>query len=191
MTVSDDHEADVAAVRAVLTGDRNRFREIVDRYRERVFVTAFRVVGREAEAEDLTQQTFVEGYVALARYDQKRRLLTWFLRIAVNNCRDFLKSHKRRETSLQFEADGSRAMHAGHVRGPEQEAESNHRIARIQQALDLLDDTYRIPVLLRDVEGFSYNEIQQVLDLPLTTLKMRVVRGRSKLQQLLADLRDA
>ena len=188
--MGQDPSADIAAVEAVIAGDRARFRELVDRHQHRVYVTVFRIVGREAEAEDLTQQAFLEGFTALGRYDRKRSFLTWLLRIAVNNCKDFLKSHKRRETSLRLDTDGHGALHAGHVPGPHQATEAYRQAARIEQALTTLDDKYRVPVVLRDVQGLSYAEIREVLDLPLTTLKMRVVRGREQLQGMLGDLRD-
>jgi RNA polymerase sigma-70 factor (ECF subfamily) len=186
----NEHQADVSAVEAVLAGDRARFRELVERYDRRVYLTVVRMVRRAADAEDLTQQAFFEGYVALARYDRQRSFLTWLLRIAVNNCKDYLKSHKRRETSMQVDTDDQRAIHTGHIPGPQDATQSHQVAARIEEALATLEEKYRLPVLLRDVEGLSYAEIQQVLDLPLTTLKIRVVRARQQLQAQLGDLRD-
>lgn len=184
MNSVDDSTRDARAVEAVRAGDLERFRELVDRHQRRVFGAMARMTGRRADAEDLTQQAFLEAYAGLAAYDTKRPFGTWILRIATNNCLDHLKSHKRREVPTEVESDGGGALHAGHIPGPEQELARKQRVAQLEVALQQLDDIYRIPLVLKDIEGLAYQEIQQVLDLPLTTLKMRVVRAREQLKKL-------
>lgn len=184
---AEERRLDVEALRAIRGGNASAFRGLVDRYQRRVYATMVRMVRRRADAEDLTQQAFLEAYAALDRFDPTRPFLTWLLRIAVNNCRDHLKSHKRREQPSELDADGSQALHAGRVDGPEEELVRHRRLARLEAALGRLDDKYRIPLVLKDIEGLSYQEIQQVVELPLTTLKIRVVRGREKLLALLRE----
>jgi RNA polymerase sigma-70 factor (ECF subfamily) len=183
----EERRLDVEALRAIRNGNASAFRGLVDRYQRRVYATMQRMVRRRADAEDLTQQAFLEAYAALDRFDPTRPFLTWLLRIAVNNCRDHLKSHKRREQPSEMDTEGGQALHAGRVEGPEEEAVRRRRLVRLEAALGKLDDKYRIPLVLKDIEGLSYQEIQQVVELPLTTLKIRVVRGREQLLRLLRD----
>ena len=142
------------------------------------------MVRHQADAEDLTQQTFIEAYRALARYDPQRPFATWLMRIAANNCRDHLKSHKRKETSLSVAVSGEQAWQSGRVPSPEEQTISHRRAEQVAAALTCLNPKYRMPLILKDVEGLSYEEIREILDLPVSTLKIRVVRARAKLQEL-------
>ncbi|MCK5796292.1 MAG: sigma-70 family RNA polymerase sigma factor [Deltaproteobacteria bacterium] len=187
MNREEEIRRDVEAVRALRHGDQSAFRGLVDRYQQRVYATMFRMVRRAADAEDLTQQAFLEAYSALDRFDPTRSFLTWILRIAVNNGRDYLKSYKRREVPAEAAPEGVQAMHAGQILGPEDEAIRRRRLRRLETALGALDEKYRTPLILKDIEGLAYHEIQQVLDLPLTTLKIRVVRAREKLRKEIAN----
>lgn len=180
-------DRDAEAIRRVLAGEHHCFRELVERHQRTVYRVLYRLVGRAADAEDLTQQSFVEAYAHLQRYDPKRSFSTWLMRIAVNNGKDYLKSHKRRETSLGFDVAGRSAMHSGRVVGPEAAAELRQRAALVEAALQQLSPKYRVPVVLKDVEGLSYAQMKEMLELPITTLKIRVVRGRAQLQQLLSE----
>ncbi len=166
----------------MLAGDRDAFRELVDRHKERVYSVAFRLLGNQTEAEDLTQQSFVEAFVALPSFTPGRNFGSWLMRIAVNNCKDHLKSHKRRESQLDQPVEGKQAMFSGLIQNPEQAAASGEMGALVAAALERMDAKYRVPLVLKDVEGFTYKEIQQVLDLNLPTLKSRVLRARAKLQ---------
>lgn len=172
-------------VAQVLAGDRDRFRELVERYQSRIYGLALRLVGNPTEAEDLTQQSFIEAFRGLRSYDPHRSFSTWLTCIALNNCKDHLKSHKRRERQLIGDVDQGGALFTGRLPPPDQLLTAQERAELVTAALMRLDSKYRVPLVLKDVEGWSYNEIQQELDLPLTTLKIRVVRARAKLQEQL------
>jgi RNA polymerase sigma-70 factor (ECF subfamily) len=169
----------------VLDGARDRFRELVRRHQARVYGVCLRLSGNPADAEDLTQQSFVEAFSGLRRFDNSRSFATWLMSITVNNCKDFLKSHKRKERQLAADVDSGGALFTGRVPGPEQQLVTRRRADLVLAALGRLDPKYRVPVVLKDVEGLSYQEMQEILSLPLTTLKIRVVRGRAKLQEQL------
>jgi len=176
-------------VRQVLAGDRERFSLLMDRYRERIFALTRRMVGNEAEAEDLMQQTFTEAFEALERFDQRRRFRTWLFRIATNNCLDFLKSHRRLEHPTGDSGEYEAAMFAGRMdASPEQWLHTTRRLSRALIALKELKPKYRLPVILKDLEGLSYEEIQEVMDLPQGTLRIRVHRGRARIRELLKRL---
>ena len=191
MTVNDAEkirQRDVRVVQQVLDGDTDMYRELVERYRTRVFTVALRLVANRADAEDLTQAAFVAAYSALGRFDPSRSYYTWLMRIAVNKCKDHLKSHKRREAHLTGDILGPGALFTGRVGGPEQEVDQKQRLAFMSQALAAMDKKYSVPLVLKEVQGMSYKEMQEVLDLPLTTLKIRVVRARVQLQERMSCL---
>jgi len=181
-----DQLPDSVLVAMVLDGARDQFRVLVRRHQARVYGMCLRLAGNPADAEDLTQQSFVEAFSGLRRFDDSRSFRTWLMSITVNNCKDFLKSHKRRERQLAADVDSSGgALFTGRVPGPEQQLVARRRADHLWAALHRLDPKYRVPVVLKDVEGLSYQEMQEILSLPLTTLKIRVVRGRAKLQEQL------
>ena len=179
-------EQDAQVVQQVLAGDRDHFREIVERYQKQVYTVMLRLVSNHDDAQDLTQAAFVDAYRALARFDTNRSFYSWLMRIAVNKGKDHLKSHKRREGHLTGEITNTGAMHTGRMYGPEQEATTHERMRMVQTALRELDPKYRIPLLLKEINGLSYRQMEEVLELPVTTLKIRVVRAREKLQEVVA-----
>ena len=177
---------DAEVVRQVLGGDRDRFREIVERYQKQVYTVLLRLVNNSDDAQDLAQAAFVDAFRALERFDTGRSFYSWLMRIAVNKGKDHLKSHKRKEGHFTGEITTTGAMHTGRMYGPEQEATARERMRMVNTALKELDPKYRIPLLLKEINGLSYKQMQEVLDLPVTTLKIRVVRAREKLHEVVA-----
>ena len=168
----------------MLDGDRDGFREIVERYQKQVYSVLLRLVNNADDAQDLTQAALVDAFRALARFDTKRSFYSWLMRIAVNKGKDHLKSHKRKEGHLTGEITSTGAMHTGRMHGPEQEASTRERMRMVQTALKELDPKYRAPLLLKEINGLSYKQMSEVLNLPVTTLKIRVVRAREKLHEV-------
>lgn len=162
----------------------------MERYQGRIHGTCIRLVGNPTEAMDLSQQTFLEAYRALPRFDLRRSFSSWLVSIAINNCKDFLKSHKRRESQLGPEGDVSGAMFTGRVSGPGETVERREALRQVAAALQGMDDKYRVPLVLKDVEGLDYKEMHRLLELPITTLKMRVVRARKQLVESLGWTED-
>jgi RNA polymerase sigma-70 factor (ECF subfamily) len=150
---------EAAIVQAVLDGDTESFRALVVRYQAPLVATIARLVRSAHEAEDLAQQSFVDAYDALARFDQRRKFSTWLLRIGVNNAKDWLKSHKRKEQSLEQRVTAADAAFAGVVVAPDRAASASQELARVRAALELLPECFREVVVLKDIQGLSYEEI--------------------------------
>jgi RNA polymerase sigma-70 factor (ECF subfamily) len=176
-------ERDARVVELVLAGERDLFRELVERYQDRVYTVALRLVANPDDAQDLTQLAFVDAFRALGRFDRDRSFYTWLMRIAVNKCKDHLKSHKRKEGHLTGDIPGSGALFSGRVAGPAETAEDRQRLELVAALLAEMDPKYSVPLLLKEVDEMSYLEISEVLGLPVTTLKIRVVRARQRLQE--------
>jgi RNA polymerase sigma-70 factor (ECF subfamily) len=173
-----------------LAGDAESFRPLVQRYQRLVFSVALRMLGGRAEAEDVAQQAFVDAYDALDRFRGEGRthaFSTWLVRIAVNRAKDVLKSKRWTEEPLDREVGGGEASFAHAPTDPETQALRGEDQRRLEAALARLPLKYREVLILKDVEELPYEEIREVLNLPITTLKIRVVRGRAMMQKLLQD----
>ncbi len=170
-----------------LAGDVEAFRPLVHRYQRLVFAVALRMLGSRADAEDIAQQAFVDAFNALERFrpeGRPRAFSTWLLRIAVNRSKDVLKSKRRTEEPLERDVPGDEAAFAYDPPTPETNASHGERRAHLGAALLKLPTKYREVLILRDAEDLSYDEIRAILRLPITTLKIRVVRGRAMLRNL-------
>lgn len=167
------------------SGDEDAFKEIVDRYRTRLIFYCSRMAG--AMAEDLAQEIFIKFYLALDRFDLSKPVGPFLFRIAHNHCVDALKKKRIRSVSLQGRDDEKGEVQIpDHRPNPEaslQNAELKHAI---ESALSKVPVRYRSPLVMWHVDGISYAEISEILDLPMGTVKARIFRGRKILQQKLA-----
>ncbi|HXJ21445.1 MAG TPA: sigma-70 family RNA polymerase sigma factor [Polyangia bacterium] len=186
-TAAARDEEESRLIARCVSGDVEAFRPLVHRYQRLVFAVAFRMLGSRADAEDIAQQAFVDAFNALDRFrgeGRPRAFSTWLLRIAVNRSKDVLKSKRRTEEPLERDVPGGEAAFAYDPRTPEANASRDERRAHLGAALLKLPTKYREVLILRDAEDLSYEEIRGILRLPITTLKIRVVRGRAMLRDL-------
>jgi RNA polymerase sigma-70 factor (ECF subfamily) len=181
-TKADEEQA---LIDRCLAGDTECFRPLVQRYQRIAFSVALRMLGSRADAEDICQQAFVDAFAALDRFSGEGRanaFSTWLLRIVINRSKDVLKSKKRTESPLDSEVAGDRAMFAHDPVSPEATAHQAEQRARLEAALLRVPPKYREILVLKDVEELAYEEIRSILKLPITTLKIRVVRARAMMR---------
>jgi len=174
-----------------LAGEADAFRPLVQRYQRLIFSVALRMLGGRAEAEDVAQQAFVDAFDALDRFrpeDRPHAFSTWLVRIAVNRAKDVLKSKRWSEEPLDREIGAGEASFAHDPATPETHAMRDEQLRRLQRALLRVPIKYREVLILKDVEELPYDEIHGILNLPITTLKIRVVRGRVMMQKALDQL---
>ena len=184
-------DQDGTLIKRCLAGDSEAFRPLVQRHQRVTFSVAYRMLGSRADAEDATQQGFVDAYVALARFQGDGRpnaFSSWLLRIVVNRCKDVLKSKKRTESSLEPEMGVSEAAFSHQPRDPEAVLSDSNERRALEKALQTLPLKYREVLVLKDVEDLPYEEIREVLHLPITTLKIRVVRARAMMREALEGM---
>jgi len=173
-------------VTRAIDGDHTAFRWIVDRHGRGLFALCVRMVGDRAEAEDLVQVAFARAARRIESFDPTYRLSTWLYRIALNACRDHLKSPRRRERPGDTDS-GVLAHREALGDRPDERRERREEIARLHAALDTLRPAYREILILKDVEERSYEEIRQLLGSPITALKIRAIRARAKLAAALEE----
>jgi RNA polymerase sigma-70 factor (ECF subfamily) len=152
------------------------------------YSVALRMLGTRVDAEDVTQQAFVDAFNALDGFHADGRphaFSTWLLRIVVNRAKDVLKSKRRTEEPLDDEEPVTEAAFAYDPPSPETSASRGERRHHLETALLQVSPKYREVLILKDIEELSYEEIHDILQLPLTTLKIRVVRARAMLRDLI------
>lgn len=187
-------------VRRVRSGDHEAYRELVDRHAPMVFALVRRYCADPAEAEDLAQEVFVRAYEGLDDFRGDSAFSSWLYRIAVNRCRDWAKSPRREERSLDAlteagtprvrsaESDGPGALGLSTPAEPDEALEREERARRLRRAIGELTPEYAVPFLLKYEEDLSYREIAERLDVTEGALKVRVHRARARLRELLGDM---
>jgi RNA polymerase sigma-70 factor, ECF subfamily len=175
--------------RLALKGDQQAFAEIVGLYQDKLYHMAYRMLSSRQEAEDVVQDTFLRVYKNLDRYDDTMKFSTWIYRIATNLCIDRLRKRKPSysldaETTEHEGLDGY-SMIPSDNRTPESETLLSEMQATVHKAIDNLPAKYKSVMVLRYLQDLSLQEIGDVLDMPVTTVKTRVHRGREFLRKRL------
>jgi len=155
---------------------------------------ALRMTRNPSDAEDLVQETYLKAYRAYGRFEAGTNLKAWMYRILTNTFINSYRKKQRRPTESEFDADDVYLYHRlggaeGAVlnRSAEDELLDLFGEAEVKAAVEGLAEHYRLPVLLADVEGFSYKEIAEILDVPIGTVMSRLHRGRNQLQKRLYE----
>jgi RNA polymerase sigma-70 factor, ECF subfamily len=177
-------ESDESLTERVLDGDLAAFEQLVERHRGIVFRVASRVVGPE-NAEDVSQDAFLRAFHRLDQYRGTATFRTWLLQITQNTALNALTRTRRRPVEVLD--DGPEPADRDPVRQPVTELERRERQRRLDLKLRTLRPEYRSLLVLRDLEGLSYNEISDVLEMPLGSVKGRLHRARDELIELLRN----
>lgn len=176
-------------IQAARSGDQKAFAALVEANQAMVYSLAYRMTGNSEDAADLTQEAFLNAWRGLARFQGQASFSTWLYRLTSNACIDFLRREKRRSTlSLTLEADEeeSRQTEVSDERwSPEALLDRQESLQAVRRALGQLSDEHREVLLLRELEGLSYREIAQALDLEEGTVKSRIARARLALRDFL------
>jgi RNA polymerase sigma-70 factor (ECF subfamily) len=175
--------------------DQERFEEEAMEFMPSLYTAALRMTRNPSDAEDLVQETYLKAYRAYASFKEGTNLKAWLYKILTNTFINVYRAKKRRpeESDLDEVEDlylyrrlgGLEAATAG--RSAEEEVLDRFTDEEVKAALESLPENFRIPVLLADVEGFSYKEIAEILDIPIGTVMSRLHRGRKGLQKALHD----
>ena len=178
---------DAELVEKCRTGDHSAWEIIVQRRHARIYNLAYRFTGRFDEAEDLTQEVFLKVYRTLHSYRAESGALeTWIVRVARNHFIDHYRKHKteRTQTSTLEPHHEASVSSTVRVENPAQALDRKETSDRVHRLLALLPEDQREAVILRDLEELSYEEIAELLELPLGTVKSRINRGRIELARL-------
>ncbi len=186
-------EEDRAIVERIQNGDQAAFRELFDRYHRRALAVAIGVVKNEHDARDVIQDAFVKVHKNIDKFEGSSSFYTWLYRIVMNQCIDHIRKGKRRkhvdfDEQVQREEESSSSLGAtsGALDANPSRAVLNRELgAAIQDALEQLPEHHRAVIVLREIEGLTYEQIAEVLDVPKGTIMSRLFHARRKMQEAL------
>jgi len=179
-----DEQADREVVEACLAGNRDAFAQVVRRHGPGVFALCARMVGPSV-GEELAQEAFARAYTGLGSFRHDAQFKHWLYRIALNLCRDHLKSGRAREDATGS-LEGTLEPADRHA-DPEERTLGREKVASLRRAIDRLSPKYREAFVLKHVENLSYEEMQDIVKMPVTALKVRVHRAREMLKKLMEE----
>lgn len=178
-------EQEAAVIQAVLDGDVNAYEALVKEYEKNVYNLALRMTGNSEDAADMAQEAFIKAYNSLTAFRGDSKFSVWLYRIVSNVCLDFLRSRSRKQTvSLSTENDDGEEVELDIVdetHSPEQLLDRSLTRDAVRRGLAALPPDHREILLLREIQGLSYEEIADVLGLEAGTVKSRIFRARKKL----------
>jgi RNA polymerase sigma factor (sigma-70 family) len=186
-----DRHQDLKTIRRCKRGEEAAFAEILARYRGPIYNLCYRMSRNPEDARDLAQEVFIKVFRLLDRFDEEYAFSSWLFRIASNHCIDHLRRNRMRFLSLDGVAgpDGEEfeLQLPDEGPGPDTVLERSEAVAKLEEVIADLPPHYKAITLLRHQQQLSYEEIAEVLQLPLGTVKARIHRARAQIQQMLAD----
>lgn len=173
-------------------GDERAYIELVKRYKDRLTNFVFRYLNSYELSEDVVQDTFMKLYTSADMYREIAKFSTWIFTIAANLAKSELRRQKRRRVISihSMGIDDKEYEIPSESYDPEKESTSSYGEKQIQLAIDTLPDQFKTVILLREVQQLSYEEISQILNISIGTVKSRINRGRQRLQKLLKELKE-
>lgn len=190
-----DREADQALVERAQRGDKAAFGLLVSKYQRKLARLLSRLIRDPAEVEDVTQEAFVKAYRALSNFRGESAFYTWLYRIGVNTAKNYLVSQNRRApTSTAADADEAENFDDGDqlrdINTPENLLSSKQMADTVTTAMEALPEELRTAIVLREIEGLSYEEIAKIMDCPIGTVRSRIFRARDAVAEKLRPLLD-
>ncbi len=184
----DRHE-DLKTIRRCKRGEEAAFAEILARYRGAIYNLCYRMTRNAEDARDLGQEVFIKVFSLLDRFDEEYAFSSWLFRIATNHCIDHLRRNRLKFLSLDggLNKDGEEFEMQLPDSGPEPDVvlQRKEALVRLEEVIGELPPHYKVITILRHDQELSYEEIAEILHLPLGTVKARIHRARNMIQQML------
>jgi RNA polymerase sigma-70 factor (ECF subfamily) len=195
LPVGDTHLVDErdSLLEGLRTGTEEAYEILISRFQQPVYSLVFRLLNDQSDACDVVQEVFLKVFRNVGSFRGQSSLKTWIYRIAVNeahNHRRWFSRHRKQEVGLECEEEGARTYQErlpDPGRSPFEVVLNHETQALIGEALNEMNPTFRSAVVLRDIEDFSYEEIADILQLSLGTVKSRILRGREALRRALVE----
>ncbi|MCZ0752856.1 RNA polymerase sigma factor RpoE [Aeromonas enteropelogenes] len=190
--MSDQNLLDEQLVERVQRGDKAAFNLLVKKYQHKVVNLVARYVNNPGDVPDVAQEAFIKAYRALPTFRGESAFYTWLYRIAVNTAKNYLTSQGRRPPSSDVEADEAESYGGGEalqeVSTPESLALTDEIKRTVFAAIEALPEDLRTAITLRELEGLSYEEIAEIMDCPVGTVRSRIFRAREAIDKKLQPL---
>lgn len=174
-------------------GNMGAFESLIIRYESKVYNIAYKMFNNEEDAKDVSQEIFIKLYRNLIKFNEQSKFSTWLYRVAVNTCLDEIRKRKKDKenlTSNVYETEDGEIEREipSTYNMPEAELIKNDRIEKLRYALTLIKEDHRSVIVLKDLEGYSYNEIADTLNITIGTVKSRISRARESLKETLEQI---
>lgn len=175
----------------IVMGDMHAFDELVAAYQNKVIHISYSMLSDYEDACDASQEVFVKVYRSIANFRGESSLSTWIYRITKNVCMDFMRKRKEKALSIDDEKEDAPKLEIeDETKSPEYLAEKNETVLMVRQAIDMLEENQKVILTMYDIEGMSYDEISETLEIPAGTVKSRLNRARQKLRKILSEKRE-
>nr|WP_229466584.1 RNA polymerase sigma factor RpoE [Pseudoduganella plicata] len=192
--MTTDRESDQLLVERVQAGERQAFDLLVSKYQRRLLRLVGRIVHDPAEAEDVVQETFIKAFRALRHFRGDSAFYTWLYRIGINTAKNTLVTQNRRTPSTLADARAPEALAEDDalrdINTPESMLATRQIAETVNAAMDALPVDLRTAILLREIEGLSYEEISDIMSCPIGTVRSRIFRAREVIAEKLRPLLD-
>ena len=169
-----------------LRGEMDAFEVLVQRYKDEVYTSAYFMMGNPVDAHDASQEVFIKLYGSLNKFGGRSSFSTWLYRMTVNTCIDAIRSRKRYQIrNVEINSENENVININtyaNISSPEDEVLRGESKDKIISEIVVLEDKYRIPLVLRDICGYSYKDISDFVGLPLGTIKSNIFRARRMLR---------
>lgn len=190
-----DREIDQQLVERVQRGDKQAFGLLVSKYQRKLGRLLSRMIRDPAEVEDVAQEAFIKAYRALPNFRGESAFYTWLYRIGVNTAKNYLVSQGRRApTSTEIEAEDAEQYDSGDLLRdndtPERLMQTRQIGETVNAAMDALPEDLRTAIVLREIEGLSYEEISSLMNCPIGTVRSRIFRAREAIAERLKPMLD-
>ena len=191
--MTDLQERDL--IRKAKQGDMLAFEELILKHEKIVYNLALRMMNHSEDAMDISQEVFLKAYRSLSNFDERSAFSTWLYRITHNTCIDEIRKRKGKQTysleeDLESEDGSMQRQVADDGDTPEESLMRKEQKSEILRALDTLSEEHKAAIILRDVKGMSYEEIAEILELSLGTVKSRINRARNQLKTEILKIRE-
>jgi len=188
-----DREVDQRLVERVQRGDKQAFGLLVAKYQRKLIRLLSRLIRDAAEVEDVAQETFIKAYRALPSFRGDSAFYTWLYRIGINTAKNYLVSQGRRApTSTGFDSEEAESFEEGDqlrdINTPERMLLSKQIGETVESAMESLPDELRTAIVLRELEGLSYEEIAGIMECPIGTVRSRIFRAREAIAERLRPM---
>lgn len=171
------------------------FEKLIISHEKTVYNIAYRMFNNEEDAKDIAQEVFIKIYKNLNKFDGNCKISTWIHRITVNTCIDELRKRKGKETSsidslIDLDDGEVQKQYTDNSFNPEQSLINKEDIEDLKNAINLLSENHKALIVLRDIQGLSYNEISEITQISLGTIKSRISRARIQLKNIIMNNKE-
>ena len=190
--MSDQNSIDQQLIERIQRGDKNAFNLLVRKYQHKVISLVSRYVNNPGDVPDVAQEAFIKAYRAIPEFRGESAFYTWLYRIAVNTAKNYIVAQGRRPPDMDVDSqdaetyDGAESLHE--VANPENLMLSDEIRAEVASALASLPEDLRTAITLREIEGLSYEEIAEVMECPVGTVRSRIFRAREAIDKRIQPL---